>query len=173
MQLHAEQEALWKKRREVVGPPATRCGRGRPLENAEYIYRKKLRELDRVHTPPAKNACRELKIVDRPPDGTAQVFFGAWVTLETASGDETVYRIVGADGIRSQAQLDQHRFTKWRAPAQAPGGRRDRSRHTRRDGWNWSSHDQLQRTRASLDRPVGGQGVNQSNRTPQPPGRRH
>ncbi|MCB1728236.1 MAG: transcription elongation factor GreB [Gammaproteobacteria bacterium] len=95
--LHAEQEALWKKRREVVGHLAAAAAEGDRSENAEYIYRKKqLRELDR-RIRYLQKRLPELKIVDRPPDGTAQVFFGAWVKLETASGDETVYRIVGAD----------------------------------------------------------------------------
>lgn len=95
--LHAEQEALWKKRREVVGHLAAAAAEGDRSENAEYIYRKKqLRELDR-RIRYLQKRLPELKIVDRPPDGAAQVFFGAWVTLETESGDETVYRIVGAD----------------------------------------------------------------------------
>lgn len=95
--LHAEQEALWKKRREVVGHLAAAAAEGDRSENAEYIYRKKqLRELDR-RIRYLQKRLPELKIVDRQPDGTEQVFFGAWITLETASGNETVYRIVGAD----------------------------------------------------------------------------
>ena len=95
--LHAEQEALWKKRRDVVHHLAAAAAEGDRSENAEYIYRKKqLRELDR-RIRYLQKRLPELKIVDRQPDGTGQVFFGAWITLETGSGNETVYRIVGAD----------------------------------------------------------------------------
>jgi transcription elongation factor GreB len=38
-----------------------------------------------------------LKVVDDRPEGTDQVFFGAWITLENAAGEESLYRIVGAD----------------------------------------------------------------------------
>jgi transcription elongation factor GreB len=38
-----------------------------------------------------------LKIVDRSPAGTEQVFFGAWITLEDEAGVESRLRIVGPD----------------------------------------------------------------------------
>ena len=36
-------------------------------------------------------------MVDSRPTDTDQVFFGAWITLENDAGEETRYRIVGAD----------------------------------------------------------------------------
>ena len=39
----------------------------------------------------------ELQIVDRPPDDTSRIFFGAWVTLEDEDGEEQRWRIVGPD----------------------------------------------------------------------------
>jgi len=38
-----------------------------------------------------------LIVVDRPPDDTTRVFFGAWVELEDADGNLFRYRIVGPD----------------------------------------------------------------------------
>jgi transcription elongation factor GreB len=39
----------------------------------------------------------ELQVVDRPPDDTGRVYFGARVTLEDAAGEEQRWRIVGPD----------------------------------------------------------------------------
>jgi transcription elongation factor GreB len=39
----------------------------------------------------------ECTIVERAPDDTTRVFFGAWVRLEDDAGCETRYRIVGSD----------------------------------------------------------------------------
>ena len=36
-------------------------------------------------------------MVERTPDDTGKIFFGAWVTLEDESGEETRWRIVGPD----------------------------------------------------------------------------
>ena len=95
--LHDEQEALWKRRREVVVHLSAAAAEGDRSENAEYIYRKKqLREMDR-RIRYLQKRLPALKVVDSRPDGTDQVFFGAWVTLENPAGDEMVYRIVGAD----------------------------------------------------------------------------
>jgi transcription elongation factor GreB len=38
-----------------------------------------------------------LKIVDRPPTDASRVYFGAWVRLESETGDLAEYRIVGPD----------------------------------------------------------------------------
>ncbi|MCW9079146.1 MAG: transcription elongation factor GreB, partial [Gammaproteobacteria bacterium] len=46
--LNSEQEALWKRRRQVVVHLSAAAAEGDRSENAEYIYRKKqLREMDR------------------------------------------------------------------------------------------------------------------------------
>ena len=95
--LYAEQETLGKRRREVVVHLSAAAAEGDRSENAEYIYRKKqLREMDR-RIRYLQKRLPVLKVVENPPKGTDQVFFGAWVTLENGAGDETVYRIVGAD----------------------------------------------------------------------------
>jgi transcription elongation factor GreB len=74
-------------------------------ENAEYIYRKKeLREIDRrIHY--LQKRLPSLTVVSEKPSNQNQVFFGAWVTLETMDGDEVTYRIVGADEIDTSGGL--------------------------------------------------------------------
>lgn len=81
----------------MVGHLSAAAAEGDRSENAEYIYRKKqLRELDR-RIRYLQKRLPELKVVDTPPSADDQVFFGAWVTLENEDGEQTVYRIVGAD----------------------------------------------------------------------------
>ena len=95
--LQAEQQALWVKRREVVAHLAAAAAEGDRSENAEYIYRKKqLREMDR-RIRYLQKRLPHLKVVDLVPDEADKVFFGAWVTLTDAAGEERRYRIVGAD----------------------------------------------------------------------------
>jgi transcription elongation factor GreB len=95
--LNSEQEALWKRRRQVVVHLSAAAAEGDRSENAEYIYRKKqLREMDR-RIRYLQKRLPALKVVDDLPEGTDQVFFGAWITLENAAGEESLYRIVGAD----------------------------------------------------------------------------
>ena len=95
--LQQEQDALWKKRRDVVQHLAAAAAEGDRSENAEYIYRKKqLRELDR-RIRYLQKRLPDLKVVDARPDDTEQVFFGAWVRLQDLDGETRTLRIVGAD----------------------------------------------------------------------------
>ncbi|TCV87506.1 MULTISPECIES: GreA/GreB family elongation factor [Methylomonas] len=70
-----------------------------------YIYRKKeLREIDRrIHY--LQKRLPSLTVVSEKPSNHDQVFFGAWVTLETMDGEEITYRIVGADEIDTTGGL--------------------------------------------------------------------
>jgi transcription elongation factor GreB len=97
--LENELNALWERRAEVTRHLAAAAAEGDRSENAEYIYRKKeLREIDRrirylqIRLP-------ALTVVERFPANRDQIFFGAWVTLEDETGEESAYRIVGADEI--------------------------------------------------------------------------
>ena len=100
--LNSEQDALWKKRREVVVHLSAAAAEGDRSENAEYIYRKKqLREMDR-RIRYLQKRLPTLKVVDSRPTDTDQVFFGAWIRLENDAGEETRYRIVGADEFDSK-----------------------------------------------------------------------
>ncbi len=99
-QLNEELKYLWKvKRPEVTQAVKEAAAQGDRSENAEYIYGKKqLREIDRRVHYLAKRL-EHIKVVDRAPDDTSRVFFGAWVTLADEEDNERRYRIVGADEI--------------------------------------------------------------------------
>ena len=95
--LTGELKALWKRRAGVTKALTAAAAEGDRSENAEYIYRKKeLREIDR-RIRYLQKRLPDLKVVSDPPSNPDQVFFGAWVTLEDEHGEESVYRIVGAD----------------------------------------------------------------------------
>lgn len=100
-----ELDFLWRKRRpEVTRALSEAAAEGDRSENAEYIYRKKeLREIDRRVRYLAKRM-DVLKVVDRVPDDTSKVFFGAWVELEDEGGETRRYRIVGADEFDEQPE---------------------------------------------------------------------
>jgi transcription elongation factor GreB len=96
--LSEELSYLWKiKRPKVTQAVAEAAAMGDRSENAEYIYGKKqLRQIDsRIHF--LVKRLGELIVVDRVPDDTSKVFFGAWVEIEDTDGNMYKYRIVGPD----------------------------------------------------------------------------
>jgi len=100
--LQDEQKALWKRRQGVTQAITAAAAEGDRSENAEYIYRKKeLREIDR-RIRYLQKRMPDLIVVDTVPDNTAQIFFGAWITLEKPDGTELICRIVGADETQRQ-----------------------------------------------------------------------
>ena len=96
--LSEELSYLWKiKRPQVTLAVAEAAAMGDRSENAEYIYGKKqLRQIDSRIRFLAKRL-DELIVVDRMPDDTSRVFFGAWVEIEDTDGNVYKYRIVGPD----------------------------------------------------------------------------
>lgn len=89
---------LWKsKRPQVTQAVADAAAMGDRSENAEYIYGKKqLRQIDsRIRF--LSKRLSEVVVVDRKPDDTSRIFFGAWVELEDTGGNISRYRIVGPD----------------------------------------------------------------------------
>jgi transcription elongation factor GreB len=97
--LKAELDHLWHTvRPEVVKALAAAAAEGDRSENAEYTYRKKqLGEIDRRARYLSKRI-PALKVAEGAPADREVVFFGAHITLEnSASGEETRYRIVGPD----------------------------------------------------------------------------
>lgn len=100
--LRGELDHLWRTRRPaVVRALAAAAAEGDRSENAEYIYRKKeLREIDRRVRYLTKRM-DQLKVVERQPDDTSRVFFGAWVRVADEAGEERTYRIVGVDEVDS------------------------------------------------------------------------
>ena len=103
--LEQELKELWEKRKHVTAALSAAAAEGDRSENAEYIYRKKeLREIDRrIHY--LQKRLPSLTVVSEKPGNQKQVFFGAWVTLETEDGDEVTYRIIGADEIDTSGGL--------------------------------------------------------------------
>jgi transcription elongation factor GreB len=96
--LREELDRLWRTERpEVVRALSEAAAEGDRSENAEYIYRKKqLAAMDR-RIRHLRKRLDVVKVVDRAPDDTTRVFFGAWVTVEDAGGTRTRLRVVGPD----------------------------------------------------------------------------
>ena len=96
--LSEELSYLWKvKRPQVTQAVAEAAAMGDRSENADYIYGKKqLRQIDsRVRF--LSKRLGELTVVDRTPEDTSTVYFGAWVEIEDTEGNSYKYRIVGPD----------------------------------------------------------------------------
>lgn len=96
--LREELDQLWRVERPKVTQAVTEAAaQGDRSENAEYIYgKRRLREIDsRVRF--LRKRLDGMVTVDQPPSDPNRVFFGAWVELESESGEESRYRIVGPD----------------------------------------------------------------------------
>jgi len=98
--LEKELKHLWKVERPAVTATVHEAAKnGDRSENGDYIYgKKRLREIDRRVRYLSKRL-DDVTIVDRIPNDTNKVYFGAWVTLEDTDGNEQCYRIVGADEL--------------------------------------------------------------------------
>jgi transcription elongation factor GreB len=96
--LREELDALWSvERPAVTRAVAEAAAQGDRSENAEYIYgKRRLREIDR-RVRFLRGRLDGMKIVSEPPTDRGRVFFGAWVTIEQASGARRRHRIVGPD----------------------------------------------------------------------------
>ena len=108
--INEELQRLWKEER----PPITKsvqeaAAQGDRSENAEYIYGKKqLREIDRRIRFLSKRL-DGMNVVERAPEDTGKVFFGAWVEVEDDDGKVERFRLVGpdeADGSRGEISVD-------------------------------------------------------------------
>ncbi len=96
--LREELDELWKiERPKVTQAVSEAAAQGDRSENADYIYgKRRLREIDsRVRF--LRKRLDGMITVDKPPSDPKRVFFGAWVSLESDSGAESRYRIVGPD----------------------------------------------------------------------------
>ena len=96
--MKAELDTLWRIERPAVTKAVSEAAaQGDRSENAEYTYgKRRLREIDsRVRH--LRKRLDGMVIVDQPPTDRQRVFFGAWVTLEDASGNKARHRIVGPD----------------------------------------------------------------------------
>ena len=103
-QLRQELDTLWSvERPAVTRAVAEAAAQGDRSENAEYLYgKRRLREIDR-RVRYLRGRLDGMKIVSEPPSDRARVFFGAWVTIEEASGARRRHRIVGPDEFDREA----------------------------------------------------------------------
>jgi transcription elongation factor GreB len=99
--LRAELDRLWNvERPRVTREVADAAALGDRSENAEYLYgKRRLREIDRRvrflrKRLDAVHVVQPGEVADRE-----RIFFGAWVTLEDASGGAHRYRLVGPDEV--------------------------------------------------------------------------
>ena len=96
--MQQELKDIWVRRADVTMHLKAAAAEGDRSENAEYIYRKKeLRELDR-RIRYLQKRLPDLTIVERRANDS-QVYFGAWVELETDAGQIKKVRLVGSDEI--------------------------------------------------------------------------
>lgn len=102
--LREELDTLWSvERPAVTRAVAEAAAQGDRSENAEYIYgKRRLREIDR-RVRYLRGRLDGMKIVTEPPSDRGRVFFGAWVTIEEATGARRRHRIVGPDEFDRQA----------------------------------------------------------------------
>ncbi|MBR9910950.1 MAG: transcription elongation factor GreB [Gammaproteobacteria bacterium] len=98
--LKKELDYLWREERpEVTKKVSWAASLGDRSENADYQYNKKrLREIDR-RVRYLRKSIENLKIVDYHPQQEGKVFFGAWVEVESETGELKKFRIVGYDEI--------------------------------------------------------------------------
>ena len=96
--LRVELDELWRgERPRVTQAVAEAAAQGDRSENAEYVYgKRRLREIDR-RVRFLRQRLEGMVIVDAAPADKERVFFGAWVTLESAGRARERYRIVGPD----------------------------------------------------------------------------
>ncbi|BFM07975.1 transcription elongation factor GreB [Halioxenophilus aromaticivorans] len=99
-QLKDELDHLWRvERPEVTQKVSWAASLGDRSENADYQYNKKrLREIDR-RVRYLRKSIDKLKVVRYHPDQEGKVFFGAWVEVESETGETKRFRIVGYDEI--------------------------------------------------------------------------
>jgi transcription elongation factor GreB len=101
-----EHERIWTELRpHVVAEVEAAAALGDRSENAEYIYgKRKLRELDR-RLRFLSEKMDSLTVVEPRTRAGGRAYFGAWVTVEQADGEERTYRLVGPDEFDVAAGL--------------------------------------------------------------------
>jgi transcription elongation factor GreB len=91
------------ERPELVKVIAWAASNGDRSENGDYIYgKKRLREIDRRIHYLTKRLDSAVVVDPAERADTEQIFFGATVTYENASGEERTVSIVGMDEVDTQ-----------------------------------------------------------------------
>ena len=106
--LEKELKALWTKRRIVNDALSAAAKEGDRSENAEYIYRKKEQAGIDGRIRYLQKRMPDLKLINQVGN-SEQIFFGASVSLESESGAQVSYKIVGPDeidGARGHISID-------------------------------------------------------------------
>lgn len=105
------QNLLQKERPRLVETIAWAASNGDRSENADYIYgKRRLREIDRrIHY--LMSRLDRAKVIDVSQIRVDRVVFGAWVKLESDSGQVVCYQLVGEDEI----DVSQGRIS-WKSP---------------------------------------------------------
>ena len=98
--LKAELDNLWRKERPIITEKVSwAASLGDRSENADYKENKaKLRQIDRRIRYLQKRLA-SLKVIEFNPAQEGQVFFGAYVTIESEEGLKKSFQIVGYDEI--------------------------------------------------------------------------
>jgi len=96
--LREELGQLWRiERPKVTQAVAEAAAQGDRSENAEYTYgKRRLREIDR-RVRFLRKRLDGMVVVDQAPTDRNKVYFGSWVTVESAEGEHSRYRVVGPD----------------------------------------------------------------------------
>ena len=103
---------LDKERPELVKVIQWAASNGDRSENADYIYgKRRLREIDRRIRFLTKRLDAAVVVDPASREASAQVFFGATVTVANAAGEEKTYSIVGVD----EAEVSRGRIS-WISP---------------------------------------------------------
>jgi transcription elongation factor GreB len=106
---------LTRERPAVTQVVAWAAGNGDRSENADYKYgKRRLRQIDsRIRFLRKRIDAAEVVDPEAPRSGRAatQVFFGATVRFESASGVERVVRVVGADEVDREGH-----YISWLSP---------------------------------------------------------
>ena len=103
---------LDKERPELVKVIQWAASNGDRSENADYIYgKRRLREIDRRIRFLTKRLDAAVVVDPANREASAQVFFGATVTVASAAGEEKTYSIVGID----EAEVSRGRIS-WISP---------------------------------------------------------
>jgi len=115
-----ELKNIWLHRRDVVRALADAAAEGDRSENAEYIYRKKeLGGLDR-RIRYLQKRLPDLNVVRESPNGDA-IYFGAFIEIQSDTGELQSDRTGGAVRGRSKKVRDQHRLASGQGPAGETG----------------------------------------------------
>lgn len=98
-----ELDFLWRDERPKITQSVHEAAlQGDRSENAEYIYgKRRLREIDRRVRFLRKRLAAH-KVIDKLPDDTSRIFFGAWVSLESEDDEAMQLRIVGCDEFQPE-----------------------------------------------------------------------